>query len=135
MNSENNDLPCIAVGQLMATNNKAKNLEIVRKLAARAVCEYKAQVCFFTKILAKFMANNLYVYVQMLFLPEASDYISTNASEMMNLAEPLDGPTVIAYKEIARTNKLWMSVGVHEKVENNNEVLVICFQAHMLSGF
>lgn len=35
------------------------------------------------------------------------------------MAQPLDGPTVTSYKEIAKRNKMWLSLGgLHEAVRS-----------------
>lgn len=53
----------------------------------------------------------------MLFLPEASDYITSEPKEMLSMAETLYGPIVNKYKEIAKENNIWISIGFHEKVQ------------------
>lgn len=66
----------------------------------------------------------------MLFLPEASDYIVEDSGTMAQMAEPLDGPTVNKYKEIACQNNLWLSVGIHEKEKVfilNNKLKILYF--------
>jgi predicted amidohydrolase len=53
---------------------------------------------------------------KMVFLPEASDFI-TNASEVMKLTRPLDqNEFVLGVRERARASGVWISVGVHESV-------------------
>ena len=53
----------------------------------------------------------------MVFLPEACDHILTSPSENANHSEGLNGPTMSAFKQLARDNKVWLSIGgFHEKV-------------------
>lgn len=53
----------------------------------------------------------------MAFFPEACDYLADNKKDAIAMAEPLDGLKVERYKEIAITNKIWLSLGgLHEAV-------------------
>ena len=53
----------------------------------------------------------------MVFLPEAFDIIGSNRHETMAAGEPLDGPTMKLYKQLAQTHQVWLSLGgFHEKV-------------------
>lgn len=103
----------IAVGQMCSSSNVKKNSRVVSKLIDRAV-EVGAKV---------------------LFLPEASDYISRNAGHSVSLAKQTksDFINVIrgklkAVNSITALNSLCVAVGVHEptsgeysdkKVQNN----------------
>jgi len=52
---------------------------------------------------------------QALFLPEASDYIASNASESLSLCLPADeSPFLLGLQDAARTHRLAINVGVHE---------------------
>lgn len=51
----------------------------------------------------------------MIFLPEGCDFIADNKEATLKLSEPLSGKLVAAYKELARTNNIWLSLGgIHE---------------------
>nr|CAD7415640.1 unnamed protein product [Timema poppensis] len=55
--------------------------------------------------------------LSMMFLPEGCDYIGESLAETLALAEPLDGPLVKKYCNLAKNLKLWLSLGgIHEKV-------------------
>ncbi|KAL0279535.1 UNVERIFIED_CONTAM: hypothetical protein PYX00_001066 [Menopon gallinae] len=83
----------IAVCQMTATNDKLKNFETVKRLVHEAK-EAKAIVAF---------------------LPEACDFFGSSREETFSLAEPIGGPLVQAYKELARNNGIWLSFGgLHE---------------------
>eukprot|EP00128_Syssomonas_multiformis_P001135 Colp12_sorted_trinity150504_noHs@31378 len=84
----------VAVGQMTSTSDIVKNLNLCKQLVAAA----KQQGC------------------EMLFLPEAFDYIGTSKAETLSLAENLDGPLLSSYKEVAKEAKIWLSLGgFHEK--------------------
>lgn len=54
----------------------------------------------------------------MVFLPEACDFIGKNKNELRKLAEPIDGPLMSLYKDLAKTNKIWLSIGgFHERYD------------------
>lgn len=56
-------------------------------------------------------------YFQMVFLPEAFDFIGESKEETFKLAEPLDGHLISNFKELAKSNKVWLSLGgAHVKV-------------------
>lgn len=60
---------------------------------------------------------------QALFLPEASDYISSTTSESISLAKPLaKSPFVRALGEEARRSSIEISVGVHAPANSENRV-------------
>ena len=53
----------------------------------------------------------------MVFLPECCDYVGENKQNAFDLSEPVDGPMVTRYKELAHKLSLWISLGgIHEKV-------------------
>nr|CAD7196776.1 unnamed protein product [Timema douglasi] len=82
------------VGQFTAKNNKEENFEVCKNLIEMA----KRKNC------------------QMMFLPEGCDYIGESLAETLALAEPLDGPLVKKYCNLAKNLKLWLSLGgIHEK--------------------
>ena len=54
---------------------------------------------------------------QMVFLPEACDYIAESKEESVQLAESLYGPLVAKYRKLAASLKVWLSLGgLHVKV-------------------
>lgn len=90
--------PLVAVCQMTSTNDKEKNLETVRKLAEKAKSR-SACIAFF---------------------PEACDYLADNKKATVAMSQSLDGPTVASYKEIAKNNRIWLSLGgLHEALSNN----------------
>ena len=55
--------------------------------------------------------------MKVVFLPEAFDYIATCPDMSIGLAEPLDGPRMTKYRQLAKDNDIWLSLGgFHEKV-------------------
>jgi hypothetical protein len=64
---------------------------------------------------------DLYVmsFLQMVFLPEACDYIADSKEQSLQMLEPLDGNLVSRYRQVAKDNQMWLSVGgFHQKVRN-----------------
>ncbi|KAG5883506.1 hypothetical protein JTB14_013933 [Gonioctena quinquepunctata] len=97
----------VAVCQFTASNNKSDNLTTVQKLINNAV----------------------QASATMIFLPEASDYIPSDKNEAKSLSEPLDGPLMKAYKDMAKRSKIWLSIGgFHEKIDDetiyNSHILI-----------
>lgn len=97
----------ISVCQFTATNDKEKNLKIVKELVEESVAKS----------------------VKVVFLPEASDYISRDKDEFRQLAEPITGMLMSAYRELAKNFKVWISMGgFHEKLDEstvyNSHVLI-----------
>ncbi|XP_015176076.1 PREDICTED: nitrilase and fragile histidine triad fusion protein NitFhit [Polistes dominula] len=90
----------VAICQMRSINDKEKNLEVVAKLINEAK---QRNACI-------------------AFLPEACDYMGESRKEIIELAEPLNGPTVTRYKEIAAKNNIWLSLGgIHEALPDNEE--------------
>lgn len=82
-----------AVCQMRSNADKEHNLNTVRELA----CQAKARSC------------------RIAFFPEACDYLADNKKDIILMAEPLDGRIVQAYREIAVSNNIWLSLGgLHE---------------------
>ena len=68
----------------------------------------------------------------MTFLPECADYVSDSRDQAVALAEPLEGPTVSRYRELARSLKMWLSVGgYHEKPKAAEETKRV-YNTHLL---
>ena len=81
---------------MRATNDKQHNREQVKTLVERS------------KNKAKF-----------LFFPECCDYVGGSVDETLSLSEPLNGETVNFYKDLAKTNDLWLSFGgIHEAISD-----------------
>jgi len=55
---------------------------------------------------------------QMVFLPEACDFIGEKRSQFIESAEPLNGETVHSFRQMAKDHKVWLSLGgILEKVD------------------
>eukprot|EP00879_Flechtneria_rotunda_P009520 GHRR01009964.1.p1 GENE.GHRR01009964.1~~GHRR01009964.1.p1 ORF type:complete len:253 (+),score=67.06 GHRR01009964.1:96-854(+) len=52
----------------------------------------------------------------MLFLPECFSFIGSSQPESLSKAEPLDGPAMARYRQLARDTRLWMSLGGFQEV-------------------
>ncbi|XP_065279969.1 deaminated glutathione amidase isoform X1 [Dermacentor albipictus] len=99
----------IAVCQVTSTSDKAANFETCSALIQKAR-ERGAQV---------------------VFLPEAVDFIAEKKAQAYELAEPLDGPIVTRYKELARKLGVWLSLGsVH--VKDVNEPSSRIYNTHVI---
>ena len=56
-------------------------------------------------------------FIQMVFLPEACDYIGESKQQSMEMSETMEGETITAYRKLAKDLKLWLSIGgFHQKV-------------------
>lgn len=87
----------IGVGQLCSTSNVLRNAKIVTKLIKEAVEQN----------------------VEILFLPEATDYILKNAEESLKLAKQSDEFIGIIQKELKKLKTpLYVSVGIHQSSSN-----------------
>ncbi|PZC76389.1 hypothetical protein B5X24_HaOG204688 [Helicoverpa armigera] len=84
----------VAVCQMTSVADKAANLEVVSNLVSQAAKDN----------------------VQMLFFPEACDYICDNKNDTLSQAESIiEGPTVASYRDLAAKHKVWLSMGgIHE---------------------
>ncbi|XP_055993806.1 LOW QUALITY PROTEIN: deaminated glutathione amidase [Sorex fumeus] len=88
------ELPLVAVCQVTSTPDKRQNLQacarLVREAAGLGAC--------------------------LAFLPEAFDFIARSPEETLGLSEPLDGPLLGEYAQLARECGLWLSLGgFHER--------------------
>ena len=55
--------------------------------------------------------------MQMVFLPEACDYIGESKQQSMEMAESIQGEVITEYKKLAKDLNVWLSIGgFHEKV-------------------
>ncbi|PNW72855.1 hypothetical protein CHLRE_14g609030v5 [Chlamydomonas reinhardtii] len=84
----------VAVGQMTACGDQAANLEVCSRLvqdAAAAGC-------------------------RLLFLPECFGFIGDSPAQSLAAAQPLTGPLMDQYRQLARTHGLWLSLGGFQEV-------------------
>lgn len=90
----NSNKSLIAVCQMNSINDKEKNYQSASSIISQAAS----------------------VGAKMIFLPECFDFIGTNKQEAIDAAELLDGPTMSRYKDLAKSLKVWLSLGgMHER--------------------
>lgn len=59
----------------------------------------------------------------MAFLPECFDMICDSRKSTLANLEPLDGPIVTKYRELAKQCNIWLSLGgLHEQKEGNGKI-------------
>jgi len=59
----------------------------------------------------------------MVFLPEAFDFIGSSSEETGSLAQPLAGSTIRKFQEVAEANKVWLSLGgFHQKEASDTKI-------------
>ncbi|RUP43201.1 carbon-nitrogen hydrolase [Jimgerdemannia flammicorona] len=66
---------------------------------------------------------------QVVFFPEASDFIGLGKEEVLELTEQLDGPFVRGIQQAAEAEGIWISMGVHEQSNTPNTHV---FNTHIL---
>ncbi|KAI8464753.1 MAG: carbon-nitrogen hydrolase [Monoraphidium minutum] len=99
------EAPCrIAVGQMTSVGDQAANFETCRRLAEEAA----GRGC------------------SMLFLPECFSFIGTSQPESLSKAEPLDGPAMARYRQLARDTSLWLSLGGFQETGPDPQHLYNC---------
>jgi len=103
------------VGQLCATASIASNLSqcqtLVRK-AAGAGAKVYSNIHYLVLIIP---GIGRLTSSQVLFLPEASDYIASSAEESLSLAQSNDcRDFVLALKNSAKKENMHINVGVHD---------------------
>ena len=85
---------CIAgLVQMTSINDTAANFATCKKLTQEAV----RKGC------------------QIVFFPECFSFIGAQAGEAQAVAEPLDGPTMGWYKQLARDESVWLSLGGYQE--------------------
>lgn len=90
-----------AIGQIRSTSSLAQNLAQCTTLIQKASAAGAAG----------------------LFLPEAADYIASNASETVALVQPVEtSPFVLGIQEQAKKHSLPVNVGVHEPTTSGQKV-------------
>ncbi|KAL2651773.1 hypothetical protein R1flu_019901 [Riccia fluitans] len=89
MASSSSDLVKVAVGQMTSSSNIHANYETCAGLVKEAVT----------------------AGAKLLSLPECFSFIGSKEGESLNIAEPLDGPIMTRYQNLARESGLWLSLG------------------------
>ena len=79
----------VAVAQMTSVGSTAKNWECCKNLVKSASEAGASFVC----------------------LPEGFHFIGTHFTQSLQAAEPLTGPTITKYKELARETAMWLSLG------------------------
>lgn len=60
---------------------------------------------------------------KIVFLPECFAFIGARAGEAQKIAEPLDGPLMQQYKQLAQEHNVWLSLGgFHESCEGASKI-------------
>lgn len=98
MDTKSTNQNLIAVCQMTAKSDKAVNFAVCESLVKKAAS----------------------AGAKMVFLPEACDYMGENKQQTLELAEPLDGPLVSQYQDLAKTYQVWLSLGgIHEQTSED----------------
>ncbi|CAF1002737.1 unnamed protein product [Brachionus calyciflorus] len=93
----------IAICQLTCKENKNENFNICKKL----ITEAKSQGA------------------EIVFLPEACDYIEQSTKASIEKGETLDGEFIENYKKLASDLQIWISIGsFHRKIENYDQTKI-----------
>lgn len=99
----------IAVLQLNCKGSKDENWNVASKLVSRAA----SMGC------------------SMAFLPECFDMVCESRKETLEKLEPIDGPLVTKYRELAAEKKIWLSLGgLHESNPSSDDGKA--FNAHIV---
>lgn len=94
--TSSNPIP-VAVMQLNCKSNKDSNFAIASDLISKAAS----------------------IGCKMAFLPECFDMIGESRTQTLENLEPIDGPLIQKYKQLAVDKNIWLSLGgLHEKVDN-----------------
>ena len=92
----------IAVCQLTSTHDLEANFDVCSSMIQRA----KQRTC------------------KMVFFPECFDYVGRNKEETISMAFPEKGPYLGRFRQLAKENGLWLSLGgFHNKVINYSSIL------------
>jgi len=104
--------PMVAVVQMTSTSDKNANLQTAGQLIEQADRHG----------------------AQMVFLPEAFDIIGSSRQETIDARESLNGPTISAYKQLAKKYNIWLSLGgFHEKPsESDNSTDSRVYNSHII---
>lgn len=107
--SGDNKKTFIAVCQLTSTEDKEKNFRTAEGLIRSAAD----------------------MGCRMVFLPECFDMICETRQQTMANTEPIDGPTITKYKQLAKETNVWLSLGgLHEKKTHSDDGKA--FNAHLI---
>lgn len=91
----------VAVTQMTSVSDKEVNLSTCENLVKKAAA----------------------AGAQMVFLPEACDYIAESKEDSINMAESIHGPLVSKYRKLAASLGIWLSLGgLHIKEKEENKV-------------
>lgn len=102
-----------AIVQLTCTSDKVSNFNRCKTLIEQAVSNHNASV---------------------VFLPEAFDFIGESTSETLQLAEPINGPLISKYRELAKELKVSLSLGgFHEAIPNDSETISKIQNTHFVA--
>lgn len=97
----------VAVCQMQATSNVEDNLNQVKTL----------------------VQNSKEQGAEFVFLPECCDFVGEHRKQTLELSQPLTGPTVQRYREIATEQSVWLSLGgLHEKIPGQEKI----FNCHVI---
>jgi len=88
----------VAVGQMTSVGDKDANFDTCSQLAKEAAAEGCAA----------------------LFLPECFSFLGATWQESLAASEPLDGPTIQRYQELAKSTGLWLSLGGFQQRSASN---------------
>ena len=91
-------LPLIAVVQMCSTNDKHKNLMKMKLYAEDASRNGAELVCF----------------------PECCVYMGVSPADTVKNAEPLEGPSIQALRQLAQNLRVWINVGGFSCAEGEN---------------
>ncbi|CAF0903525.1 unnamed protein product [Adineta ricciae] len=92
----------IGLCQLNSRDDKEENFQIGQKLIREAK-QQDAKIVFF---------------------PEAFDYICDSKAATIEKAEPIDGPLITRYRNLAKENQLWLSLGgFHQQSKDQTRIL------------
>ena len=101
-----------AIVQVTCTSDKVSNFNRIKSLIEQAVSNHNASV---------------------VFLPEAFDFIGESTSETLQLAEPIDGPLINQYRDLAKTLKVSLSLGgFHEAINNDTGTVSRIKNTHLI---
>ena len=93
-------------------NDLEKNFETAKNMIERAG-EKKCEVLYSLK----FIAVINHIWFQMVFFPECFDFIGINKTEQVDLAMTANCEYIQRYRDLAKQNKVWLSLGgLHHKV-------------------
>ncbi|KAJ4779318.1 Nitrilase-like protein 2 [Rhynchospora pubera] len=88
-NAASNQMAKVGVVQMTSTNDLEANFQTCSRLVKEAAAEGVKLLCF----------------------PESFSFIGARMGESIEIAEPLDGPTMQRYCSLAREANIWLSLG------------------------